>query len=121
VTTQANTVAFASSQWRETYTITDKPNGQPIDLTGLTWTFVIRPNVTDTTVPALVLVTTTPSMQGQIDVTPLQGIVTVTLTPAVITLLGKGARPYALRSNTGLTTETLWVEGVFNSQLAALA
>lgn len=119
MTTQANAVAFAGSQWREIYTFTN--NGVAIDLTGLTWKFVIRPNVTDTTSPALVAVTTTANAQGQIVVTPVAGIVTVTLTPATITMLGKGARPYALRSDPGLTTETLWVEGTFNSQLAAIA
>lgn len=117
-----NQVQFSSaagSVWRQTFTITDE--GGPVNLTGLTWEFVIRPNTSDVTVPALVTVTTTPSAQGQIDVTPLTGTVTVTLTPAATALLGKGARPHALWSDPGTTTQTCWVEGVYNTQLVAAA
>lgn len=115
-----NQVQFSSaagSTWRQTFTITD--GGGPVDLTGLEWEFVIRPNVVDTTVPALVSVTTAPTVQGQIDVSPAEGIVTVTLTPAATTLLGKGARPHALWSNPGTSTTVCWCEGVFNTQLVA--
>lgn len=115
-----NQVQFASaagSLWRRTFTITD--DSGPVDLTGLSWEFVIRPNATDATVPALVSVTTTPTAQGQIDVTPAEGIVTVTLTRAATALLGKGARPHALWSNPGQDDATCWCEGVFNTQLVA--
>lgn len=114
---QWNTTAAANGQWRQTFTLT--ADGAAIDLTGLTWEFVIRPNVTDATSPALVSVTTTPSAQGQIDVTPLTGTVTVTLTPAATALLGKGDRPHTLWSNPGTTTQIPWVEGVFNTALVA--
>lgn len=117
-----NQVQFSSaagSTWRQTFTITDE-NG-PVDLTGLAWEFVIRPNTTDATVPALVTVTTTVSTQGQIDVVPLTGTVTVTLTPAATTLLGQGSRPHALWSNPGTTSAVCWAEGRFNTQLVAAA
>ncbi|MET9222329.1 hypothetical protein ABZX65_26685 [Streptomyces sp. NPDC003300] len=117
-----NRVQFASasgSLWRQTFTITDAAG--VVDLTGLGWEFVIRPNTTDITVPALVSVTTTPSAQGQIDVTPLQGIVTVTLTPAATALLGQGSRPHALWSNPGQDDALCWCEGRFNTQLVATA
>lgn len=114
---QVQFAAAAGSLWRQTFTITDE-NG-PVDLTGLTWEFVIRPNTVDATVPALVSVTTTPSTQGQIDVTPLQGIVTVTLTPAATALLGQGSRPHALWSNPGTTSQICWCEGRFSTQLVA--
>lgn len=117
-----NQVQFSSaagSLWRQRFTITDA--GGPVDLTGLAWEFVIRPNTTDATVPALVSVTTTPSVQGQIDVTPAQGIVTVTLTPAATALLGRGARPHALWSNPGQADSVCWCEGVFNTQPVAVA
>jgi len=117
-----NQVAFsaaAGSTWRQTYTITDQ--GGPVDLTGLTWEFVIRPNITDATSPALVSVTTTASPQGQITVTPLTGTVTVTLTPAATALLGKGSRPHALWSNPDTDTAICWAEGAFNTQLVAAA
>jgi hypothetical protein len=115
-----NFAVAAGSQWRQTFTLTDA-NGDPIDLTGLAWEFVIRPEVTNTTSPALVQVTTTSSSQGQIDVTPLTGTVTVTLTPAATTLLGRGTRPYALWSNPGQTSATTWAAGTFNTQLVARA
>lgn len=114
---QVQFTAATGSLWRQTFTITDAAGA--VDLTGLTWEFVIRPNVTDATIPALVAVTTTPSTQGQIDVTPLTGTVTVTLTPAATLLLGKGSRPHALWSQPGSTSQTCWVEGTFNSQLVA--
>lgn len=118
--TQVNFATAAGSQWAQTFTLTDA-NGTALDLTGLAWEFVIRPNVTDTTVPPLVKVTTTPGAQGQIDVTPLTGTVTVTLTPAATTLLNQGSRPHTLWSNPGTTTATVWAEGRFNSALVANA
>lgn len=117
---QWNTATAAGSQWAQTFTLTDA-NETALDLTGLAWEFVIRPNVTDATVPPLVSVTTTPGAQGQIDVTPLTGTVTITLTPAATALLNQGSRPHALWSNPGTTTATVWVEGRFNSALVANA
>jgi hypothetical protein len=108
----------AGSQWQQTFTLTN-PDGTPINLTGLTWEFVIRPTVQDAAVPPLVSVTTTPTSQGSITVTPLTGIVTVTLTPAATTLLGKGQRPHALWSNPGTPTAITWVAGNFTTQLVA--
>jgi hypothetical protein len=116
--TQVQFSTAAGSLWRQTFTLTDS-NGAAIDLTGLAWEFVIRPNVTDATVPALVSVTTTATAQGQIDVTPLTGTVTVTLSPVATTTLGAGSRPHALWSNPGTGTATVWVEGRFNTQLVA--
>lgn len=116
--TTANFATAAGSLWRQTFTLTDS-DGTPIDLTGLAWEFVIRPTATDTTTPALVAVTTTPSSQGQIDVVPLTGSVTVTLTSAATTPLGKGARPYALWSSPGGGTQTTWAQGVFNTLIVA--
>jgi hypothetical protein len=118
--TQVQFATAAGSQWRQTFTLTNA-DGSPIDLTGMAWEFVVRPNVTDATVPALVSVTTTGTAQGQIDVTPLAGTVTVTLTPAATTLLGNGSRPHALWSNPDTDTQTVWAEGRFNTQLVANA
>jgi hypothetical protein len=115
---QVQFATAAGSLWRQTFTLTND-DGSPIDLTGMAWEFVIRPNVTDATVPGLVTVTTTGTAQGQIDVTPLTGTVTVTLTPAATTLLGTGSRPHALWSNPGTATATVWAEGRFNTQLVA--
>lgn len=108
---QANFATAAGSQWAQTLQFTG------VDLTGLTWEFVIRPNVTDVAQPPLVKVTTTVGAQGQITVDLTAKTVQVVLTPAATTLLGKGARPYALWSNPGTTTATTWCEGVFNSVL----
>lgn len=116
--TQVSFCAAAGSLWRQTFTLTNA-DGSPIDLTGMAWEFVIRPDSTDATIPALVQVTTTSSTQGQITVTALQGMVTVTLTPAATSLLGHGARPYALWSNPGTDSATAWAAGTFSTQLVA--
>lgn len=100
-------------------TFTFKNDGNLLDLTGLTWEFVIRPTVTDTAATPLVKVTTTVTAQGQIVVDLPTATVTVTLNPAATTLLGRGARPHALWSNPGTTTEVCWLAGNFNSQLVA--
>lgn len=115
---QVNFSTAAGSQWQQTFTLTDN-TGAAINLTGLVWEFVVRPNVEDATTPALVQVTTTSSGQGQITVTPLTGVVTVTLTPGATATLGVGSRPYALWSNPGTSTATCWVEGTFNTQRVA--
>lgn len=109
--TQANFSTPSGSQWAQTFTISG------VDLTGLTWEFVIRPTATDTAQPPLVKVTTTVSAQGQITVNTAAGTVQVVLTPAATSLLGKGARPYALWSNPGTTSATTWCDGTFNTQL----
>jgi hypothetical protein len=113
VAQQVNFAAVAGSQWAQTYTF------PTVDITGLTWEFVIRPNVTDAVQPPLVKVTTTVTSQGQIIVNTVARTVQVVLTPAATSLLGKGARAHALHSNPDTTTETTWVDGVFNSRLVA--
>lgn len=122
MTLQWNTDAAAGSLWQRQFTFYVNGDGGPlIDLTGLTWEFVIRPDVTDTTSPALISVTTTPSAQGSITVDLPRSTLTVTLTPAATALLKKGAYPLALWSAPADTsTRTLWVSGMFNSVLAAL-
>lgn len=112
---QANFAAAAGSQWAQTFQITG------VDITGLDWEFVVRPTVVDKAQPALVKVTPTVSAQGQITVDASAGTVQVVLTPAATTLLGRGAKRYGLWSNPGLTSATLWCEGVFNIQSVAAA
>ena len=108
---QVNFSTAAGSQWVQTFQFAG------VDITGLTWEFVIRPNVTDTAQPALIEVTTSATAQGQITVDTTAKTVQVVLTPAATTPLGKGARPYALWSNPGSATATAWCEGVFNTSL----
>ncbi|MFE5868800.1 hypothetical protein ACFQ6V_09120 [Streptomyces roseifaciens] len=115
---QWNTTTAAGSQWAQTFTLT-KPDGTPLDITGLVWEFVIRPAVTDTAQPPLVKVTTTASSQGQITVTTSTASVQVVLAPAATSLLGRGARPFSLWSNPGTPTAVCWVEGSFHSQPVA--
>lgn len=107
----------AGSTWRRTFRITDE-NG-PVDLTGLGWEFVIRPNTTDAGIAAPVSVTTTPGAQGQITVAPLAGTVTVTLTPAATRAIGPGSRPHALWSNPDTDTAICWCSGTFIAQPVA--
>lgn len=120
--TQANAYADAGYQWVETYTFTQTQGGPPIDLTGLVFEFVIRPDVKNTSSPALVQVSSSGSnSQGSISIpTPTNGIVTVTLTPAATTLLGQGSRPYTLLSGAGTSTASSWVTGSFTSRLVAI-
>lgn len=119
--TIVSAVAYAGFVWSQTYSLTQTPNGPPIDLTGLVFELVIRPSLTDASSPALVQVSSAASnAQGSVTVTPTAGIVTVNLTPAATTLLGQGERFYTLCSNPGTSTATLWAEGVFTSKLAAI-
>lgn len=119
---QVNTSCSAGFVWSETYSLTQTPGGPPIDLTGLVFELVIRPNVEDTTSPALVQVSSSGSnTQGSITIaTPANGIVVVNLTPAATTLLGEGVRPYTLCSNPGTSTAACWVSGQFFSRLVAI-
>lgn len=110
----------AGGQWTETYTLTDN-SGNPINLTGLTFTLVVRPTVTNLTEPALVSVNSTaPTSQGSITITPLTGVVAVVLTPAATTVLSAGVYPYGLWSSAGTSTATPWVTGNMTSQLIAI-
>ncbi|ELP67693.1 hypothetical protein STRTUCAR8_08563 [Streptomyces turgidiscabies Car8] len=115
---QWNTSAAAGSQWVESFTMGDP--GALVDITGLDWEFVIRQSVTDTSPTPLVKVTPTPSAQGYITVTLATSTVLVVLSPTATSLLGKGARPFNLWSNPNTSTQTTWVEGVFNTQPVAM-
>lgn len=109
---QVNFTTAAGSQWTQTFQL------QGVDITGLTWEFVIRSSITDTATTPLVKVTTTVSSQGQITVNTAAGTVQVVLTSAATSPLGKSALPYALWSNPGTTSATTWCTGVFNTVLA---
>lgn len=117
---QWNASAAAGSQWAQAFQL-QNDDGTPVNTVGWMWEFVIRPNIADASSPALVQVTTTASSQGYITVDTSTATVMVVLSPAATTVLGKGARPYALWSNPGTTQATAWVDGVFNSQLVAAA
>jgi len=117
---QWNTTAAAGSQWAQAFQLVND-DGTPVNVTGWTWEFVIRPTVNDTASPALVQVTTTVSAQGYITVDTVTATVMVVLNPAATALLGKGARPYTLWSNPGTTQAVAWVDGIFNTQLVAAA
>lgn len=115
---QWNASGPAGSQWTQAFQLVND-DGTPVNITGWTWEFVIRPTVVDTASPALVQVSTTVNSQGYITVDTTTATVMVVLNPAATSPLGKGARPYALWSQPGTTAATAWVEGVFNSQLIA--
>lgn len=117
---QWNASAAAGSQWSQSFQLVND-DGTPVNVTGWTWEFVIRPSVNDTASPALVQVTTTANSQGYITVNTATATVTVVLNPAATTPLSKGSRPYTLWSNPGTTTAVAWVDGMFNTQLVAAA
>lgn len=110
----------AGAQWVQVFKLTNA-DGSIVDLTGLTWEFVIRPAVTDAAPTPLVKVTTTGTSQGQIVIDIPTGTITVTLTPSATALLGRDSRAHALWSNPGTTTAVCWVEGSFDSALVAAA
>lgn len=112
--------ATSGSQWTYTYTLTDS-SGNPLNLTGLTFEFVVRPTVTNVVEPALISVSSAASSsQGSITITPLSGLVTVILTPAATSLLADGNYPYGLWSAPGTSTATIWYDGNMSASLAAL-
>lgn len=112
--------ATSGSAWTWTYPLTDS-SGNPLNLTGLTFEFVVRPTVTNTVEPGLISVSSTASnSQGSITITPLAGLVTVTLTPAATSLLQDGVYPYGLWSSPGTSTATIWYDGNMTANLAAL-
>lgn len=117
---QWNAQAAAGSQWAQAFQLVND-DGTPVNVTGWTWEFVIRPNVNDAASPAQVQVTTTVNAQGYITVDTVTATVMVVLNPAATTLLGKSAKPYTLWSNPGTTTALAWVDGIFNTQLIAAA
>lgn len=120
MTQQWNDSAFIASLWRRAFTFTDDATGAFIDLTGLTWEFVVRPSATDTTSPALVSVTTTPGAQGSITVDLATSTLTVTLTPAATAVLKKGSYALALWSQPADTSaRTTWVAGFLTAYLVA--
>lgn len=110
----------ADGTWSETYTLTDNL-GNPLNLTGMVFQFVVRTTLTNTTEPALITVSSSgTTSQGSITITPLTGVVTVSLTPAATLPLGQGVYPYALWSNPGTSTQTPWVKGNMTSDLVAV-
>lgn len=119
--TTVNETAVINSSWSRTYNLTQYPNGPAIDLTGMVFEFVVRPNITDTTSPALVQLSSSGSTtQGTITITPTSGIVAVNLTPAATLLLARtNIAAYALWSQPGTSTQTMWVEGEFLVQQVA--
>lgn len=114
---QWNATLAAGSQWPQSFTMLDDDTGQPLNLTGLAWEFVIRPNVTDTANPALVQVTTAATAQGYVTVDLVNAVVQVVLTGPATALLANLSCPYALWSNPGQPDRTCWAEGRINAAL----
>lgn len=120
MTLQWNSTSSAGSVWRSRFAFTNKDDGTRIDLTGLTWEFVVRRSPTETGQP-LISVTTTPGAQGSIVVDLATSTLTVTLTPAATGPLGKGDYWLALWSDPTDTSGRLcWVNGIFTSALVSL-
>ncbi|MER6350657.1 hypothetical protein ABT186_02075 [Streptomyces sp. NPDC001634] len=116
---QAN--AAAGSQWVQTYTL-QNDDGTLMAITGKTFEFVIRPNTSDKTQPALVAVKSTgATAQGYITVTTGTSQVQVVLSPTATALLGQSAYPYSLWMDPGLPDATDLVVGLFFCQLVAAA
>lgn len=114
------TAVAAGAQWSATFTLLDD-DGTPMDISGKTFEFVIRPNAADVTAPPLVTVTTAATAQGYLTVNTVAATVQVVLAPAATTLLGIGCRPFALWMNPGLPDQTCIVEGPFYSRLVPAA
>jgi hypothetical protein len=115
---QINAQAVAGSVWDTNYQLLNDDN-TPMSITGKSFEFVIRQAVTDTGSPLVSVNSSGPTSMGSITVDTAASSVFVSLTPAATTLLGQGARPYALWMDPGLVTATDLVIGTFNSALAA--
>lgn len=118
---QLNASTAAAGQWATTYGLLNDDN-TIMSIAGKTFEFVIRPNVADATEPALVAVSSTgATAQGNITVNVAAGTVQVVLNPAATTILGDGARPYALWMDPGGFDATPLVAGTFFTKLIAAA
>lgn len=115
---QLNAQAIAGSVWDTNYVL-QNDDSTPMNIVGKTFEFVIRGAVTDTGNPLVSVSSAGPTSMGSIIVNTGSSSVFVSLAPAATTLLGQGARPYALWMDPGLTTATDLVIGTFNSALAA--
>ncbi|MFI5831074.1 hypothetical protein ACIA6C_28135 [Streptomyces sp. NPDC051578] len=109
---------MAGAQWSATFTLRDD-DGQPMNITGKTFEFAIRPSATDAAVPALVAVAATATSQGYITADTTTAVVQVVLTATATASLGTGCRPFALWMDPGLPTQICLVEGAFYSRLAS--
>lgn len=105
-----------NSSWSRTFNLTQFQGGPPVDLTGMSFGFVVRLSDFDQAEPALVsVVSTASSSQGSVTINATAGQVTVNLLPAATALLsGAGKAQFALWSNPNSTTQTEWANGEFN-------
>lgn len=114
---QVQITVAAGSQWTQGYQL-QNDDGTPMDITGATFEFVVRPSASDTTEPGLVSVnSTTNSAQGYITATPSSSSLLVVLSPTATALLGQSTYPYALWMNPGTSSQTDLVTGTAFSQL----
>jgi hypothetical protein len=109
----------AGSQWAQGYQLLS--NGSPMDISTYTFEFVVRPNASDKTSPALVSVNSTESSsQGYIEVTVDTAVLIVVLSATATALLGGQAYPYSLWLNPGTSGQVDLVTGVSFCQLVPL-
>lgn len=96
----------------------------PYDITGLSWEYAVRADVTDTGTP-LISLTTTLSAAGQLQITSTANLsrVLINLLPAATATLLVGPPPveqrtlhHALWSNPGTTSAQCWFAGRFTVQ-----
>lgn len=116
---QVNAQAIAGSVWDCAYQLYND-DGSLMDITTKSFELSIRPAVTDTAPsPILSANSQQATAQGYITINTSTSTVTVVLNSAGTTLLGRGARPYALWMNPNLVDATDLVVGTFYSVLAA--
>lgn len=110
----------AGSQWSQGYQL-QNDDGSILDITGMAFEFVIRPNTSNVTEPALVSVSSTESsVQGYITVTVDTATLLVVLSPTATALLGQSAYPYSLWMAPGTSAQTDLVQGTSFCTLVAL-
>lgn len=109
----------AGSQWVQGYQLLS--NGAPMDISTYSFEFVVRPNASDKTEPALVAVNSTQSSsQGYIEVTVDTAVLIVVLSGTATALLGQSAYPYSLWLNPGTSSQVDLVTGTSFCQLVPL-
>lgn len=112
------TSTVAGARWSASFTLRND-DGTPMDISGKSFEFAIRPTAGDAAVPALVAVAGAATVQGYVTVDTVSAVVQVVLSPTATASLGTGCRPFALWMDPGLPDQTCLVEGPFYSRLAS--
>lgn len=104
-------------QYTFTFSTVDPSTGQttPYTITGATWEYVVRTSATDTTPGGVFNLTTTPSVNGSLQITSSSTLsqALLTINPGATATLAPNTYYHALWMNPGSATAYTWVTGSF--------